>query len=135
MAPNSKLAEETLDQICAWREEGYSLKWISNQLKCQGISLSPSAVGWRCMVLGADLPPSKQRVSTHPPGSTYQRNGRTMRLYTPAEDAYLLELEAKGHTLTHIGRLLGRSKTSVRGRLVTLARNAERLSKKGLGSL
>ena len=55
------------------------------------------------------------------PESNYQRNGRTIRVFTADEDARLLELRGAGRSLKQIADELGRGTSSIQMRLITLA--------------
>ena len=55
------------------------------------------------------------------PESDYQRNGRTIRVFTAAEDARLLELRGTGHSLKQIADELERGTSSIQMRLITMA--------------
>ena len=126
MVSKQRLSEITIDRICGWREEGRTLKWISERLKAEGIFLGESGVGWRCVVLGVDTPLRQQQASAHKPGRTYRRNGKVVRTFAPSEDARLLELRSEGLTLDRIALTMGRGKSSVQARLMSLARSADR---------
>lgn len=132
MAHRNEIPVEVEHQICEWRERGRTLRWISKQLASRGFTLSTGAIEWRCLVSGSDLPHGRRRQSSHVPGATYMRNGRLVRYYTAEEDALLLKLAGERRSLTQIGSALGRSKTSVRGRLVILARLSARCEDQAL---
>lgn len=54
------------------------------------------------------------------------RGNHLVRPFTPDEDARLLELDHQGLTPTEIGRAMGRKQNSIRGRMLTLGRQASR---------
>ena len=62
------------------------------------------------------------------PEHNYQRNGRTIRVFTADEDRRLLELRQAGRSLKAIADELGRGKSSIQLRLTTLAAKQPRES-------
>lgn len=57
--------------------------------------------------------------------ASYTRGGKTVRLFTRAEDDQLRELEAQGLKPSEIARRLGRNTNTITARLVTLALHEE----------
>ena len=55
------------------------------------------------------------------PESDYQRNGKTIRVFTAMEDVRLLELRGAGRSLKQIADELGRGTSSIQMRLSSLA--------------
>jgi len=121
------LSDEQIDLVCEMRERGLSYQQIVNRFATMGVAVSVGSVGWACLSHGADLPPHRRRPHKGPvAGETYQRNGHSIRTFTPEDDAKLLALEAAGFGYSAIGRELGRKPNSIRGRFLTLARHQAR---------
>lgn len=105
-------------QIAERIERGESTGHIARAFGCSrsnvshiGLKLGVSAPG------GNRLPPAPPR---------FQRNGVTVARFTPDEDARLLRLEAEGLDYAAIGRAMKRHRSSVRLRVMTLARHEAR---------
>lgn len=114
----SPLAGALLDQAIAMRERGKSPAQIRDRL---GLDLSVGAIEWQLMRAGVYHP------KTRPPGlyqrtSAVRRGTQLVRPYRLEEDIRLLSMEAAGVPIVQIARVLGRGNSSVRGRLLTLAR-------------
>jgi len=119
------LSDPQLDRIAAWRERGWGARRIVEALEREGTHVSPSTVIWQCKRLGADLPPRlRGREAQHRP--EYRRAGRLCRPWTPADDARLTALSEQGLSSYRIALAMGRANSSVRNRLLTLARIAAR---------
>jgi len=118
--PARTLTDEQIDQMADWREAGHSYAWIAHRL-----GLSPGAIRWQCLRVGADRPdghtiaPSKQPM-------VMLRNGNEVRRFTAAEDALILRRKDEGASNTEIARELGRKAHSVLGRVMTLGMHADR---------
>ena len=125
MTRRPNLTQDELDRIVAMREKGYGYAVIGKTIGC-----SPGAVSWHCARLGVE-PPKIQwplrvlRVGSNLP-TTYERKGRTVRLFTPEEDQTLLQMREDGHSITEICKKLDRRSNSVIGRLMALARREAR---------
>lgn len=120
MAMVSRLQGQQLDAAASMREAGQSLAQIQRKL---GIGLSLSAIDWQL-----------KRAGTYPPGSrpiglyraqSSRRAAGPVRAFTPDEDRQLLRLDLDGVPIAHIAKSLGRAVSSIRGRLITLARYDE----------
>lgn len=112
----------TLDRAIEMRERGRSIPTIARITQT-----SPHALAWQFLKLAIDPPrPKKLRPHQHMTGPVIRRSTGLVRAYTPEEDARLLDMAAAGTTRNGIARELGRSNSSVRGRLMTLARREER---------
>lgn len=125
MGSNRILSDQQIDEMCALRERGWSAERISQHFAATGTKVSPGSIHWQCLQHGADVP-KRFRKASHAPHRAYQRNGHPVRPYTAEDDAKLLELEAQGLGMAAIGRAIGRKPNSVRGRLLTIARQQAR---------
>ncbi len=119
--PRSRLGPDQVDEMVRLREHGWGVERLAARY-----GVSRGLIGWLCLREGAD-PPNPLPLRPPPTAPVEMRRGNhVVRLYTAAEDARLLALEAEGLTVTEIARRLGRSRHSVLARLMTLARHAER---------
>ncbi|WP_129792601.1 hypothetical protein [Sphingosinicella sp. CPCC 101087] len=119
------LTEAQLDEMAELREQGWTTARIQRHFERKGVLVSRGAIDWQCLRLGADVPPECRRPSSQR-DRPYRRNGRTVRPFSPVEDAQLLSLERQGEPLSRIARTMGRGNNSIRGRLMILARRDER---------
>lgn len=122
MTKRAPLTDEEKARIAELRERGLTIGQIAHRMKC-----SRGSAAWAILAMGVDLYPDKapDPVPTEP--VVYRRGGRTVRRFTAAEDARLLELERQGLATYRIARTLGRQNNSVIGRMRTLARRDARL--------
>ncbi|CAD7336112.1 hypothetical protein FIM10_04180 [Sphingomonadales bacterium 56] len=119
------LSDEQLAEMAELRERGWGLGRIAEHFTKAGTPISKSSINWQCMRVGADAPPHL-RGHQRAPREIYWRNGTPCRPWTEADDRQLLELEMTGISVMEITRRLGRSNSSVRGRLLTLSRHDAR---------
>ncbi len=116
----AKLTAQDLDRLCAWVEDGRSDDWIGLKL-----GVSDSTVLYHRLRLGALSPRQvrmrRDRLARGQRVSDFVRGGKLCRAFTIVEDERLQELSRSGTSLLAISRALGRSPTSVRMRLLTLA--------------
>ncbi|MGC9368681.1 MAG: hypothetical protein ACP5DX_03980 [Paracoccaceae bacterium] len=115
----------TEDQICRaaeLRERGLSLGQIAMRS-----GMTVSSVEYHCLRLGADSPNTRSNIDTDVGPMMVRRGDHTVRRFTVEEDQELLRLEANGLTYSEIGHRLNRKPNSIRGRLMTLARRADRM--------
>lgn len=103
---------ETIERM---RAEGKSYGQIGRH-----IGKSVGAVRWYCLEYGIGSP-RPVAVSKCVPGSVHRRGNGLVRRYTPQEDDRILAMRIRGATIGRIAQALGRSYSSVLGRLVTLA--------------
>lgn len=116
------LTDREIDTIIEMRERGASYAVIGRKL-----GRSEKAVSWHCLRLGVDPPePPPLRPDWHLRCPVAVRGNHRVRAFTPDEDRRLLEMEAQGLGYSEIGRALGRKPNSVKGRVMTLTRRAER---------
>lgn len=117
-----KLTDEDVRQICDMRERGKSYGTIHKTLTARGISISESSIARHCLLNGADLPPERRRTTTQAPGRVMRRGDHFLRRFTPAEDNRIREMALRGCSYAKIAAEIGRSRSSIYGRLATLAR-------------
>ncbi|MBF0168769.1 MAG: helix-turn-helix domain-containing protein [Alphaproteobacteria bacterium] len=110
------------DKIAQMRESGLGCALIAKEF-----GISKGSVDWYCLTNGID--PPKPRTLKPVPSSAiaYERGAGKVRRFTSIEDEYLLVLEQQGLSYTKIARQLGRPRSSVIGRLATLARHDARM--------
>jgi IS30 family transposase len=120
MPPNTSKSNPTSEaekeEIVRLREAGWSKRAISEKL-----GKSVGTVSHWCLVLGADSPCG---ISASGRTQEFMRDGRQVRPFTADEDRQLLEWAKAGLRHGVIAKSLGRSRTSISYRLLTLARQA-----------
>ena len=116
-----RLTDEQIERAAAMRERGLSFGQIAQRL-----GVSPGAVSWHCLRLGAERPNAGPLRAPPNEPVVFKRGAHEIRPFTAVEDAQLLELASKGLSRAAIGRALGRKHNSVMGRLMTLARHEVR---------
>lgn len=116
MSVRRYLNEEQIEQLVAWREQGWGRCRIA-----EALGVSRSAVHYQCLKHGAVSP--KQRARPVPENAITRcgRDGRSQTTFTRADDERLLQLEAAGLTYSAIADVMGRPRTSIRVRLMMLA--------------
>lgn len=115
-----KIDDEKLDRLIQLREAGRGYRTIAAEL-----GVSAGAVHYQCLKLGVTSPRQTGR-RTDASARTYTgRDGRTFRPFTADEDQRMTELSIAGAKMDAIARQLGRPRTSVRIRLMTLAMHEE----------
>lgn len=122
--PKSRLTPESKAEISRLREEeGWTVRQIARRLR-----VTKGVVAWYCLVEGIEKAGGAVGRSRLKPGQTYLRGTQTVRCFTVAEDAMIERLALAGMNNCAIGRAMTppRAPTTVRGRLATLARAAER---------
>jgi hypothetical protein len=126
-----KTTPAIIEQIVALREAGGKTARASAIrriiLRDHGVAISRKHIDLICILQAAEAP----HLANTPVRATrlpmvYQRNGKTVRRFTPEEDAQLIALE--GHCLSYaeIARRLRRAPRSCALRLTLLARQQER---------
>lgn len=125
MRNRTRLSPEQLNRMADLREKGWSTERISRCLASEGTEISASAIAWQCLRMGADLPPERRKTA---PASRQPclRAGRVVRPYTAEEDTLLRVLDLQGFKVAVIAQRMGRNKSSIVGRLVTLVRHDTR---------
>lgn len=118
-----KITQATLDRIAELREADATYEAIG-----AAVGLSASHVNSICLKRGFERSvPSAELLWTDIRGPAVTRRGNhEVRRFTEQEDAELLALEAEGLSYTAIARRLGRARTSIENRLITLARREAR---------
>ncbi|NWK96541.1 hypothetical protein DM806_12895 [Sphingobium lactosutens] len=119
------LTNEQLDEMATLRERGWSAPRIAAHFAGEGAPISKSTVYGQCKRIGADVPARLQH-KTFQRRDPYWRAGQAVRPWSAEEDGMLLDLEQRGTRINAIARQLGRANSSVRGRLLTLARREAR---------
>jgi AraC-like DNA-binding protein len=108
-------------ELARLREErGLTLGQIALRL-----GVSPGYLAYVCMEHGIQRPGRIFRPGGLPPGTVVKRAGHLVRPFSPAEDTYIQRRRLEGASTTTIGAELGRNQSSIRGRLLTLARYDE----------
>lgn len=116
----AKLSSDQVAEAADLREtRGWSYKRIGLKL-----GVSPGAIHYQCLRQGA-VSPRTRAIRRVGPQVIHAKDGRTQRRFTPDEDKRLLELEAEQMSICAIARTVGRPRTSVRIRLMTLALREE----------
>ena len=115
-----------VDALVELREvRGWSYPRIADRLGAHR-----SSIYWWCLKLGLEAPEkiraARSKRLVIGPAVCTRSDGRVIRRFTPEEDARILALEAEGLSCVEIARELGRERTSVVGRVLTLARREER---------
>jgi len=131
MGRRPSLTDEQKDLIAELREgRGWSYARIAIKLK-----IAEGSVSWYCLKQGIEKPGRKIPVLRQPQTKPFTRHGRTVRPFSPEEDAKMLELSAEGLKPAAIARALGnRRPNSITGRLYTLARHQDRAdASQGIG--
>lgn len=124
--PARKYSDQLLDEAARLRETGMSEAAIAKRL-----NMSLGAVSWHCLRLGADSPHTVRNISTTTGPMVVSRGGHIVRRFTPEEDKVLTEMDMAGERVCEMARRLNRKPNSVRGRLMTLARQEAR--REGVG--
>lgn len=116
MTGQRKLSDAQIVELIEKREKGWSHGALADWF-----GISKAGIHYQCLKAGAISP--NQRIVPVPTQSTsfVAGDGRTQRRFTQAEDVRLLELEAQGLNYSAIAVQIGRARTSVRIRIMTLA--------------
>lgn len=102
--------------------KGLGYGTIARRFQEQGVTVSEAVVRWQCLRLGIVRPDT-------PPVDLYRTTtfDSRVRRFTPEEDAQIVALDAEGKGTKAIGKILGRTSTSIVGRFYALAREEIRL--------
>lgn len=111
----TKLSQEQVDQIAELREKGYSYRRLAEKF-----GVSTGAIHYRCLRVGA-LSPRSLPIDYPARRATGYGFGKVVRHFSPEDDRRLLDLEREGASLNQMVEQLGRARTTVRIRLLTLA--------------
>ena len=115
-----KLDAEKIRRMIVLRERGWGYRAIAADL-----GVSEGAIHYQCLKHGA-ISPRQTGARDAAAARTYVgRDGRTFRPFTADEDRRMTELSIAGQNNDQIARQLGRPRTSVRIRLLTLAMHEE----------
>lgn len=116
--PKRKYSEETIEKAIEMRESGLGRRAVAKAL-----GMSPGAVDYHCLKLGADVPGAmkvwKPKVMRSPRGNHF------VRRFSEFEDAIITQMSIDGKGVNEIAKHLGRRHNSITGRLRTLARREE----------
>jgi DNA-binding CsgD family transcriptional regulator len=119
--PVKKYSDDQIESVAMLREDGLSYPEIAKRT-----GMHQASVKAYCLKLGADSPTAPYNGPKRNRSDTSQRGGFIVRQYSPAEDAQLLALEAIGKNPAQIAAIMGRTRNSIVGRMMTIARNQER---------
>lgn len=115
-----KLTDEQIDRMIQMRESGSGYGAISTAL-----GVSKGAIHYQCLKHGAFSPRQTGRRPATAARTYIGRDGRKFRPFTADEDQRMTELSIAGRPMDAIAREIGRPRTSVRIRLMTLAMHEE----------
>jgi hypothetical protein len=115
-----KLSHDQVQQIAELRERGWSYGRLSAKF-----GVSAGAIHYQCLKQGAVSPKTRGKMDVSRQPLIHAKDGRTQRRFTPQEDERLQELDMAGHGINRIAEMMGRARTSVRIRLMTLALHEE----------
>ena len=118
-----KYTDDQVNEAAELREKGLSYGQIARML-----DMSVGSVSWHCLKLGADSPNTITNVDTPTGPMVVLRGNNTVRRFSEEEDRLLFEMDIAGKRVSHMAARLDRKPNSVRGRLMTLARRAERIA-------
>lgn len=119
--PARKYNDELLNEAAQLREGGMPINHIARRL-----GMSSASVSWHCLRLGADSPNTEKNIKRPAGPMCVCRGNHIVLRFSEAEDRILLDLESQGLRICEIARELDRKPNSIRGRLMTLARQEER---------
>lgn len=123
MKNNTVMTEAICEQTTLFRTKGKSIRFIADRL-----GVSTGSIAHFCLKEGVESPRNENKVlPQQAPGPTvFFRNGRKVRHFTPDEDRRLLDMDISGMRVCEIAKALDRQPNSIRGRMMTLARQEER---------
>lgn len=108
-------------ELARLREErGLTLGQIAQRL-----GVSTGYISYVCMEHGIQRKGHAFKPGKVVPGTAVLRAGRLVRSFTADEDSHLQRRRKEGASIPAIGAELGRNQSSIRGRLLTLARYDE----------
>ena len=109
-----KLTDVAIQRAIELRGKGWSIKDIAKDA-----GVHPGSIYHHFRLLCV-LPPKLLHSKTRSQ-SEYMRGGKPVRPYKPTDDESIQMLSGMGVSISEIARRLGRSASSVRNRLITLA--------------
>lgn len=110
----SKLKPEQVVEMAELREQGWSYARLATRY-----GVTATAIHYRCLTVGA-LSPRSQCIRNPAERGEGRGFGGRVRHFTSEEDERLLAMRRDGSGIEAIGAALGRARTSVRIRLLTL---------------
>ena len=84
------------------------------------IGMSPGAISWYCLRYAIEGPKGRTKTAVKP-GAISTRGNHVVRRFTPEEDRQIAEMRLAGMSIKVIADAVGRTTSSVFGRLMTLA--------------
>jgi hypothetical protein len=121
MKGKPKLTEEQWQDVAARYEAGEKPKALR-----AAYNISAGLMNWNMLRLGANPPGAKQLTQLAPGPMIVRRGNHVVRHFSGDEDRLIEQLATQGLSDTEIGHRSGRKPNSIRGRLMTLARQAAR---------
>lgn len=115
----TKLSQEQVGELAELRERGWSYARLAARY-----GVSSAAIHYRCLTAGA-LSPRSQGLRAGDDRKPLQGFGGLRHPFSPEEDARLLRLARQGEKMHRIAELMGRPRTSVRIRLLTIELKAD----------
>ena len=109
------ITQHQIDRICEMRERGLSYGQIGIAVGCK-----PGTVNWHCLRLAIESP--RQSKIGLRRTTIYRRDGVIVRAFSPSDDRKILSLSLQGVKASDIAERLDRATSSIRNRLMTLAR-------------
>lgn len=113
-----KLSDNQVATIVALRESGHTYSHIARSVGC-----TLSAARYHCLQHGAERPGKSRIIAAPEVARTFNRGGKDVRQYSQEDDALLRALRMQGLSMPRIARRMRRTYSSVRGRLITIARH------------
>ena len=115
------MSPEAIAELARMREErGLTLGQIALRM-----GVSRGYISYVCMEHGIQRRGVEFRPGSLPPGTVVKRGGHVVRTFSPEEDDHIQRRRSEGASTITIGAELGRNQSSIRGRLLTLARYDE----------
>lgn len=106
-----------IEQILAMREEGRTYGQIVRAVKC-----TRSAARYHCLQNGVDKPGNVRYLAAPAHAKEHHRGGHVVRRFSQEDDVLLRVLRMQGFGMPTIAKRMRRPYGSIRGRLLTLAR-------------
>ena len=118
------MTPEICEQTIKLRTEGKSQRFIADRL-----GVSEGSVAHFCLKEGVESPRNEGKIlpQTAPGPMIIKRGKHVVRHFTPEEDQRIESLSCEGMTVTQIAKALDRPRNSTLGRIMTLARQQERV--------
>lgn len=124
--PFRKYTDDQIRKALELRLKGLSYGQIEMRT-----GMKASAVAWYCLFERVELPNGDIAAPRPALPMRYTRNGNIVRRFTAEEDIVVMRMTIEGKSAGSIARHLNRPRTSVKGRIATLARKSSRMTDKG----